>query len=101
MSYKPSRAATFLTGLSTLLLVLSIAFAAFMLVGAIVGFGPNGDEVGIHTSVETSKLADLPPGAIAPDHVDVIIRIPEGTKEQIRWIAARDLAPGAVFVAAL
>ena len=96
-----TRSTQLLTGLATLLLVGSIAFGAFLVVGAVFGFGPSGHDLGIHTEVAAARVVDLPTGAIAPEHVDVIVRVRHATTEQIRWIAARDLAPGVIVVAAI
>jgi hypothetical protein len=101
MTHAPTRSTQFLTGLSTLLLVLSIGFGVFLLVGAIAGFGPNGDAVAIHTDVDAARIADLPKGAVSPDHIDVTVRVNHASRAQLWWAAARDLAPGAVVVAAL
>lgn len=101
MTHAPTRSTQFLTGLSTLLLVVSIGFGVFLLVGAVAGFGPNGGAVAIHTDVDTGRVVDLPRGAMPPDHVDVTVRVNDASRAQLRWAAARDLAPGAVVVAAV
>jgi hypothetical protein len=97
----PTRSTRFLTGLATLMLVASVAFGAYLLIGAIFGVGPDGHDVGIHTRVAGSRLTGLPSGALSPDHLDVIVRVSDATASQIRWVAARDLAPGVLIVAAL
>jgi hypothetical protein len=96
-----TRSTRVLTGLATLMLLVSFAFGAYLLIGAIFGVGADGHEVGIHTRVAGSRLTGLPPGALAPDHLDVIVRVSDATASQIRWVAARDLAPGALIVGAL
>jgi hypothetical protein len=101
MTHAPTRSTQFLTSLSTLLLVLSIGFGVFLLVGAVAGFGPNGGAVAIHTEVDGERIVDLPRGAMRPDHVDVTVRVGDASRAQLRWAAARDLAPGAVVVAAI
>jgi hypothetical protein len=97
----PSRTAGFLTRLATLLLIGMLAFSAFLVVGAVAGLGPNGHEVRVHTQVDTGRIAGLPHDAIVPDHVDAIVRIRHATAADIRWAAARDLAPGLVLIAGL
>lgn len=99
MNYTPSRSTRFLTGLSTLLFVASIGFGVFLLAGAVAGFGPNGDEVAVHTQVAAESVAELPQGAVAPEDIEVTVRVPDATPEQHRLAAARDLAPGLVVVA--
>jgi hypothetical protein len=96
-----TRSTRFLTGLSTVLLVVSVGFGAFVLIGAAFGFGPSGHDLGIHTKVATTRVADLPPDAITPDRVDVIVRVHHATTAQIRWLAARDLVPGALVIIGL
>jgi len=91
----------FLTGLATLLLIVAAGFGIFLLIGALVGFGPNGHEVGVHTQLSGSHVAGLPRGALPPDDFDVIVRVRDASASQIRWVAARDLAPGLLVVAAL
>jgi hypothetical protein len=101
MSNQPSRSTRFLTGLATLLLVASVAFGAFLLVGTAFGFGANGHEVGVHTQVSATRLVDLPPGAEPPGPVGVLVRVRHASPAQIRWTDARDLAPGIVVVIAI
>lgn len=101
MTHTPTRATQFLTGLSTLLLVVSVGFAALLLVGAVAGFGPSGNEVAVHSQVDADRLTGLPQDVVAPDDVDVTIRVRDASDEQVRWAAARDLAPGVVVVAAV
>jgi hypothetical protein len=96
-----TRATRFLTGLATLILIVSVAFGAFLLVGAIFGVGPNGHEVGVHTQLSSDHLTNLPRGALPPDHLDVLVRVRHATRSQIGWVAARDLAPGILVVAAV
>jgi hypothetical protein len=81
--------------------VLSLAFGAFLVISAALGFGADGHEVGVHTQVPGSRLTGLPAQALTPDHIDVIVRVADATSAQIRWVAARDLAPGALIVIAL
>lgn len=100
MTQTPTKATRFLTGLSTLLLALSIAFGAYFVIGGLFGVGPSGHEASVHTQVD-SDLVRLPEGAMAPDHFNVTVRVPHATLAQVRWFAARDLAPGAVVVAVL
>jgi len=101
MAYQSTRSTRFLTGLSTLLLVASIGFGIFLLAGAVVGFGPGGGEVAVHSQIEAGRVADLPDGAVPPDDVDVTVRVDDASRAQLRWAAARDLAPSAVVIAAL
>jgi len=100
-SHTPTRSTRFLAGLATLLLVATIAFGVFLLVGAVAGVGPNGHEVAVHTEVDAERVADLPKGTVAPDHLDLVVRVRDATPEQQRWAAARDLVPGALVVAIL
>jgi hypothetical protein len=101
VAYAPTRSTQFLTRLSTLLLVASIGFGVFLLVGAVAGFGPSGDEVAVHSQVDAERAADLPEGTLSPDDIDVTVRVRDATREQLRWAGARDLAPVAVVVAAI
>ena len=96
MTHTPTRSTRFLVGLSTLLLGLTIAFGAFLVGGAVAGFGPGGDEVAVHSRVDVERLAELPEDVVRPDTVDVTIRVRDASEKQIRLAAARDLAPGIV-----
>ena len=96
MTHTPSRSTRFLVGLSTLLLGLTIVFGAFLVGGAVAGFGPGGDEVAVHSRVDVERLAELPHDVVRPDTVDVTIRVRDASEKQIRLAAARDLAPGIV-----
>jgi hypothetical protein len=84
-----------------LLLVASIAFGMFLLAGAVGGFGPNGDEVAVHTQVATEDVAELPRDTLAPDDVEVTARVRDATRTQHRLAAARDLAPTLVVLAVI
>ncbi len=97
----PTRATNFLTGLSTLLLIVTIAFGAFVLVGAIAGFGPSGDEVAVHTKVDADRVTGLPPNTVSPNDINVTVRVRDASTEQLRWAALRDLTPGTLMVIAL
>lgn len=101
MTHAPARSTQILTSLSTLLLVAAVGFGTFVLVGALAGFGPNGDDVAIHTEVAAERVADLPRGTVAPDDVGVTVRVRDASAAQLRWAAARDLAPSVVVVAVL
>ena len=101
MSHPPTRSTRFLAGLATVLLVASIAFGLFLVVGAVTGFGPSGDDVAVHTRVEADRVVDLPDATVSPDEVDVVVRVREATTEQLRWAAARDLAPVVLVIATL
>jgi len=83
------------------MLIVAAGFGIFLLIGALVGFGPNGHEVGVHTQVPGSQVTGLPRGALSPDNFDVIVRVRDASASQIRWVAARDLVPGVLIVAAL
>ena len=87
MTHTPPRSTQFLAGLYTLLLVVSIGFSAFLLVGAIAGFGPNGEDVAVHSQVDAERIAGLPPGTVQPDEIDVTVRLRDASGEQIRWAA--------------
>ena len=91
-----TRSTQILIGLSTLLLGLTIAFGAFLVVGAVTGFGPSGDEVAVHSRIDVERLAALPEDVVRPDTVDVTIRVRDASDGQIRLAAGRDLAPGIV-----
>ena len=101
MKHRPSRSCIFLTGLSTFLLFLTVGFGLFLLTGAVFGFGMGGSDVTVYTVVDADRVADLPPGAIAPEEVDVAVRIPEASAEQKRLFALRDFPPMIAFIAAL
>jgi hypothetical protein len=100
MTRTPSRSSTFLTGLCTLLLVLSIGFGLLIAVGAIFGFGPGGDDVAVHATVEAEHLAGLPPGTV-DDQIEVVVRVADPDVEQIRWFAVRDLPSGILVIVIL
>ena len=99
-SHPPTRSTRFLAVLSTVLLVLTIAIGAFLLAGAVFGFGPSGNEVAVHTTVDAERIADLPASAVATDDIGVVVRVRHATDEQQRWAAARDLVP-CVLIAAI
>ena len=101
MTATPTRATSFLIGLSTLLLVVTIAFGAFLVVGAIAGFGPNGHDVAVHTQVEADRVTGLPRNTVSPDDIHVTVRLRDARTEQLRWAALRDLTPGILMVIAL
>lgn len=101
VSPSPTRSTRFLTGFATLMLFVSIAFGVFLLVGAVFGFGADGREVGVHTRVAGTSVTGLPKDALPPRDLDVIVRIGDATATQIRWAAARDLAPGVLIIGAL
>jgi hypothetical protein len=90
-----------LTAIATLLLVVSVGFGLFMVVGLIAGVGPNGHDVALHTPVTGSHVVGLPDGSIRPEHVDVLVRVRHASREQLAWAAGRDIVPGIVFVAAI
>lgn len=91
----------FLTGLATLMLIVAAGFGLYLLVGAAFGVGPDGHDVGIHTRVAGSRLTGLPQRSLPPNDLDVIVRVSDASSSQIRWVAARDLAPGALIIGAL
>jgi hypothetical protein len=99
MAYVPAPT-RFLANLSTLALVLGLAFAAFTLLGAAVGLAPF-DTVAVRTRVDADRFTPLPPGVLAPDHALLTVRVPDATREQLRWAAARDAAPVVVVLAAI
>lgn len=101
MPVRTTRSTRFLTGFATLLLIIATAFTAFLVVGAAFGFGADGNDVGVHTQVPTARITDLPRHAIAPDHVRVLVRVPDASDKQIRLAAGRDVTMGLLFVAAL
>jgi Protein of unknown function (DUF2975) len=98
---RPSRASVFLTGLSTFLLFLAIGFGLLLLLGAVFGFGVGGNDVTAYTVVDSDRVADLPPGAIASEEFEVAVRIPNASAEQKRLFALRDLPLIITFGAAL
>jgi hypothetical protein len=57
--------------------------------------------VAVHSRVDVGSIADLPAGTLAPDHLDVTVRVADAGASQLRWAAARDLAPGIVAIIAL
>ena len=101
MVANPSRATLFLSRLATVLLVASIAFGAVLAVGALVGFGPGGDDVAVHTDVDVERLTDLPEDTVSPEVVEIVVRIRDATTAQLRWAGLRDLAPGLLVIAGL
>jgi hypothetical protein len=101
MAGAATRSTRILTAIATLLLVVSVAFGLFTLVGLIAGIGLNGHEVGVHAQVSGTQLTNLPSGSVQPDHLDVLVRVKHATRSQLGWAAGRDLVPGVVLVAAL
>jgi len=97
----PTGSTRLLTGLSTVLLVAGIGYGGLLLVGVIVGRGPSGDEVAIHTKVATERVADLPADTLVPEDLEATVRVEDASAEQQRWAAARDLAPVALVLAAV
>ncbi|MGI8793616.1 MAG: DUF2975 domain-containing protein [Acidimicrobiales bacterium] len=81
--------------------MLSFAAAAFLLPGVTFGATPGAYDAAVHASVPASHIADLPPGTVSPDHVDVVVRVRHATITQRRWQAARDLAQVPVLIAAV
>jgi len=78
-----------------------MGFGLFILVGAVFGFGAGGDEVAVHTLVDAHRVAELPTGAIAPDEIEVVVRVQDASLKQLRWFALRDLPSGIVVIALL
>ena len=101
MTHVSTRSTRFLTALSTVLLVVAVSFGAFLLVGALFGFGPGGHEVVVQSQVEPKSVVDLGPHAVLPQTLDVAVRIPDASRAQIGWAAARDLVPILVMVGGL
>ncbi|MEY2474389.1 MAG: hypothetical protein QOK28_3718 [Actinomycetota bacterium] len=87
----PTRSTRFLAGLATLLLIAAVIFGAVLLVGMVGGFGPNGHEVAVHTTVPASRVSRLPKSTVAASDVKVLVRVRHATKQQQRWASARDL----------
>ena len=100
MARTATRSTQFLAGLSTLLLVVSVGFGLFIVVGAVAGFGPNGHEVAVHSQVDAERMVGWPEGTVLPDNINVTVRVQNATREQLRWAAGRDLVPGLIVVAA-
>ena len=100
MTRTATRSTQFLSGLSTLLLVVSAGLSLFLVVGAVSGFGPNGHEVAVHSQVDAERVAGLPEGTVVPDKIDVTVRVRNATREQLRWAAGRDLVPALLVIAA-
>ena len=96
-----TRSTRILTAIVTLLLLVSVAFGAFLVVGLIAGIGPNGHEVVVHTQVDGAHVVGLPRGSIPPDHIDVLVRVRHADRQQLAWAAGRDLVPVVVFVTAI
>lgn len=96
--FAPTRSTRFLARLATVVLALAVAVAALTLVGAAFGFSPV-DAVAARTQVEGRSLTDLPAGVVAPDDVELTVQVRGAGREQVRWAAARDLAPIALVVA--
>jgi hypothetical protein len=101
MPATPSRSTRFLTGLATVMLVLTLALGTFAVVGVLFGFGPGGDDVAVHTQVSTASVPDPPAGEIVDDDVDVTVRIRDATDQQHRLALGRDLPSGFLVLAAL
>src|SRR4051794_5899056 len=96
-----TRSTRILTAIATLLLLVSVAFGTFLVVGLIAGIGPNGHEVAVHTQVDGAHVVGLPRGSIPPDHVDVLVRVRHADRQQLAWAVGRDLVPLVVVVTAI
>ena len=94
----PTRSTRVLAGLATVVLGLAVALAALALLGAVVGFSPV-DAVAARTQIDGRALAGLPAGVVPPDEVELTVRVADADREQLRWAAARDLAPIVLVVA--
>ena len=92
-----ARSTRFLYGLSTLALVVGLV-AALFLVGS-AAFGVGSEAVSVHTRVPADRLANMPQGAVAPDEVDVAVRVHDASAAQKRLFSARDLGPVVVVLA--
>jgi hypothetical protein len=101
MGYEPTRATRFLAGLATLLLGLGVVFAAVAAVGAIVGFGPGGDEIAVRTRVSTLSVPDPAAGEVVTDDVDLVVKVVDASDTQHRLALGRDVPAGLVVIAAL
>jgi hypothetical protein len=88
---EPTRSTRFLAGLATVLLIGAVIVGAVLLVGTIGGFGPNGHEVAVHTTVPASRVSRLPKSTVTASDVKVLVRVKHATKQQQRWASARDL----------
>lgn len=101
MGTRASRSTSFLTGLFTLMLVVTVAAGVVIIGGALIGTWWGNDEVSVHTLVDGEQVEGLPEGAVVPDDIEVAVRVTGATDEQLRWFAARDLPYGIVVVAGL
>ena len=96
--FAPTRSTRFLAGFATVVLTVAVAVAALALVGVAVGFSPV-DAVAARTQVDGRGLATLPAGVVPPDQLELTVQVRDAGREQVRWAAARDLAPIALVVA--
>ncbi len=89
------------------LLVVSIAFTALIVVSAATGLFRNGDSLlygdplTVPMQVSADDLGTLPDGIILDTWLDVDVEIAEPTTAQLLLRSARDLGPALVFVWAL
>lgn len=97
----PRRTTPFLTGLATILLVLASALSVFLAVGTVVGFGPNGDEVGVEADLDAEQALVLPDGMQVAEDASVLVRVQDADPSTVRWWVARDLVPVVLVVIGL
>lgn len=90
-------ATNLLTGLATLLLIVGVAFAVFILGGALLGIGNH--DIAVHQSVRADHVERLPPDVLPPSSVPVTIRLRDASHRQLLLAAGRDAGPIVVTVA--
>jgi hypothetical protein len=97
-SYGPTR---FLTNAVTLLLLLSVAFGAYLVVWRAVGAVRGGQEVAVHLRVPPRQVEELPESFVVPDYVEVVARQPDASPRQLGLALARDVIPALLFIPGL
>lgn len=101
MKHEAGRSTTFLTGLFTVLLVVTAFFGVVIIGSALLGVGIGGDEVSVRTLVDGDQLRWLPAGALEPNDIEVTVRVRDASDKQLRWFAARDLPLAIIGIAGL
>ena len=97
----PSRSTVLASRLVTLLLILTVGFAAFFVIAGIVGAVGGDRSVAVHVEVDVNELDALPAGVISPEDVPVTLKIEDATSEQVLYSVGRDLSIAALVAAVL
>lgn len=89
--HRPSTPTRVATNLITVLIVLTMLFAAYLVGRALVGAISGGEEVVAHQEVPADRLESLPSSVVVSREVPVTIRIQDADGSQLALATARDL----------